>query len=295
MDLKKLLIASLVVNVGLLAIAGFLYMDGSSKGALITDLTNERDTAIEKASATENELKKLQGRLSLIGTNGASDDAERLKKTIDDKDAEISRLKAQLENGGNRPPRGENGRPGRPGGNMQEAMEELKQRNPELYERMQADFERARKDREERNANRERLISGIDSSKLTDKQREVLDKYQDLVKANEDLRASMQEGGDRQDFFKIMQNQNLINSYLTGEIRSILIEQYVDSIRKGSGNAAAEEIRSIIAATSNTNGFFSPGGIGGGPGGFGGGRGGFGGGRGGFGGGPGGNFGGGNR
>ena len=295
MDLKKLLIASLVVNVGLLAVAGFLYMDGSSKGALITDLTNERDTAIEKASATENELKKLQGRLSLIGSNVASDDAERLKKTIDDKDAEISRLKAQLENGGNRPPRGENGRPGRPGGNMQEAMEELKQRNPELYERMQADFERARKDREERNANRERLISGIDTSKLTDKQREALDKYQELVKANEDLRASMQEGGDRQNFFKIMQNQNMINSYMSGEIRSILIEQYVDSIRKGSGNAAAEEIRSIIAATSNTNGFFSPGGIGGGPGGFGGGRGGFGGGRGGFGGGPGGNFGGGNR
>ncbi len=76
----------------------------------------------------------------------------------------------------------------------------------------------------------------------------------------------------------------------------MLIEQYVDTIRKGSGTTAAEEIRSIIAATSNTNGFFSPGGIGGGPGGFGGGRGGFGGGRGGgFGGGQGGGFGGGPR
>ena len=281
MDLKKLLIASLVVNVGLLAVAGFLYVDGSSKGALISDLTAERDAAIEKNTTAENELKKLLGKLSLIGSNETAVDNETLKKNIEEKDAEISRLKAQLENAGNRPPRPQNGGPGGPGGNMRDMMENLRQQNPELFERMNAQREKQRKEREERSANRDRLIGGIDTTKLTDKQREALENYQNLVKANEDLRASMQQGGDRQNFFKMMQNQGMIDSYASGEIRDILIEQYVDSIRKGSGSSAAEEIKTIISAT--TSDFGGRGGFGGpGRGGFGGpGRGGFGGGQGG--------------
>ena len=233
MDLKKLLTASLVLNAGLLAITGFLYVDGSSKGALINDITKERDDAIEKSATTENELKKLMGKLSLIGTNESSEDAERLKKTIDDKDAEISRLKAQLENGGNRPPRNENG-PGRPGGNMREMMENFRQQNPELFERMNAERERMQKEREERTANRERLIGGIDTAKLTDKQRDALEKYQSLVKANEELRASMQEGGDRQNFFKMMQTRieiltpgRLIGNDLGQAVIKVLLNEFL--------------------------------------------------------------------
>ncbi|MBO4345687.1 MAG: hypothetical protein J5833_08020, partial [Victivallales bacterium] len=114
MDFKKLFVGSLVVNVGLIAVAGFLYIDSSSRSELISDLTKERDEAIEKTATAENELKKLQGKLSLIGSNETSEDEASLKKSLDEKDAEIARLKAQLDNGGNRPPR--NGGPGGPGG-----------------------------------------------------------------------------------------------------------------------------------------------------------------------------------
>ncbi len=268
MEAKNLLIASLVVNVGLIAVAGYLYVDGNSRNAFIEDLTKERDAAIEKSTSAENELKKLMGKLSLIDSNVAPEDTAQLKQTIDEKDAEITRLKAQLANAPARPPRNENGGPGGPGGNMRDMMENLRQQNPELYERMNAERERIQKEREERSANRERLIGGIDTAKLTDKQRETLEKYQELIKANEELRAS----GDRQNFFKMMQNQGMIDSYAAGEIRDILIEQYVDNIRKGSGSSAAEEIKTIISATSSSFGGGRPGGFGGGrPGGFGGG------------------------
>lgn len=270
MDAKKLMVTSLVINVLLLAAGAFMYVDGKSQTALIDELTEERDKAIAQNTEYESEIKNLRGKLSLIAESGKDEDAARLKSSIDEKDAEISRLKAQLAQNGNRPGRPpEGGRlgPGGPGGNNPERMlEQFRENNPEAYERFVSERDRIMKEESERNANRERLMANIKKDSLTDKQREALEKYSDLVKTNEELRANSQNG-NREDFMKMMQNQLMINSYMSGEIRDILVEQYVDTLRKGSGEAAAEEIKNIINATSQGFG----GGFGGGPGrGFGG-------------------------
>ncbi|MBR4220211.1 MAG: hypothetical protein IKR81_03580, partial [Victivallales bacterium] len=115
-------------------------------------------------------------------------------------------------------------------------------------------------------------------NRLNSDQRQAVTDYQSLIKANEELMASMREGNGFENMREIGANQRRINE-LSSQVRDVLIEQYADGLRSGSGAQAAEEIKNILDATSSGFGGPAgppPGGFGG-PGGRGFGRGGFGG------------------
>ena len=118
---------------------------------------------------------------------------------------------------------------------------------------------------------RNNYLARINLSRLNSDQRQAVTDYQALIKANEELMASMREGNNFENMREIGANQRKINE-LSGQIRDVLIEQYADTLRNGSGAQAAEEIKNILDATSSGFG----GGPGGPPGGFGRGPGGFG-------------------
>lgn len=277
MEYKTLFIVSLIVCIGLGATATFFYMDRSAQDELIATLTQERDDAIQNAASLEEEKGKLVGRLKLLeSSNGSDSDIDRLKRSIDEKDAEISRLKQNLANAGNNNDnRRDGGRNWNRGGNRpnmqdmrqrgQDMMERLKQEDPERYERMVAERERRQQEMQNRIEKRNNYINGINLGKLNSTQRQAVEEYQALIKANDNIRANMQEDNTGESFRQMMQNQMAMGQ-LSGQIRDILIEQYVDSLKNGSGSQAAEEINSILEATGGMGG---PGGFGG-PRGFGG-------------------------
>ena len=267
MDYKKLFISTLCVCGVLLGTSAYYYLDHASQAEMIASLTQERDDAIAQKTTAEENSKKLRGRLTLLSQSGASSAAnasDNLAKVIDEKDAEITRLKRQLEQAGNR--QNDNQRGNRRGGgreNFQARMERMKQEDPERYEQMMSNMEKRRQEMEKRITQRDQYISNIDTSRLSYEQKNVVEQYKSLVQTQAEQRAAMQNGnGD----FREMMDTNRQVGQLSTQIRDILIEQYAGS--------SAEEIKNIINATST--GF---GGFGGGPGGFGGGPGGFGGGQ----------------
>ncbi len=269
MDLKKILIVALVLDVAFLVAAVYFYSDSKAQEELMTVLTEERNAAIGKITSLEEDIKALRSRIALLAkSSGASDSAEldRMRRNIDEKDAEINRLKNTISrnaDNGTRDQRAE--RPGGRGGrrgNPEEFMARLKEENPERYEQIMNERERHRQEMEARVEKRNVYLEKINLDKLSSDQRQVVSDYQALIKANEELQASMREGGNMDSFREVMRNNMRMNE-LSGSVRDILIEQY-------AGSGMAEEIKNIIDATSSG---FRPG-----RGGFGGpGRGGFGG------------------
>ncbi len=289
MDSKVIIIVSLVFDFVLLGAAAFFWSDRSALNEQLAAMTAERDEAQTRSSSLEEEIQKLKGRIAMMEKDtpvADSQDVVRLKQNLDEKAAEVTRLKAQIEN---MPRNNDEGR--RPNRNMnfqdmrrrgEEFMERMKTEDPERYERMMADRERRQQERQNRINMRDNYLARIDMNRLNSDQRQAVTDYQSLIKANEELMASMREGNNFENMREIGSNQRKINE-LSGQIRDVLIEQYADGLRSGSGAQAAEEIKNILDATS-TGGFGGGPGGPGGPGGFGGSPGGFGGGRGGFGG-----------
>ncbi|MBR0458536.1 MAG: hypothetical protein IJJ26_04825 [Victivallales bacterium] len=274
MELKQLLIGSVVLNVALLATSAFFYLDSNSSKEVAQSLATEREEAIAKVTELEEKNKTLSQRLALSQQNTSSEDADavaRLKQALDEKDAEITRLKATANSGNRRGDRDRDRGPNRE--NMQERMERFREENPELYARMQNQREEFQKRMEEHAAKRDNYVNNIDTSRLSVQQRRTVSDYQALLKTQEELRQTMQNGnGDRDSWRQMFENQRQI-SQMSGDIRNILLEQYASTISSSNSAAVATEIQNIIDATSN---FGGGGGFGGGQGGRGpgGGRGG---------------------
>lgn len=271
MEYKKRFLFAVVFDCVFLAAAAFFYLDRQAQGELIETLTGERDSALSTVTEKEEQIKSMQSKLALFTQGGqqVDADAERLKKIIDEKDAEISRLKLAMENNQNQRRRGRDNQEGRQNNmanvrqRMEDRMQQLREQNPERYNQIMADREALRKRMEDRISKRNQYLSNINLARLTTEQRQVVGDYQELLKANDEIRANMQEGNGMESFREMMNNQRQINEMST-QIRDILIEQYAGSISSTSGAQVAEEIRSIIDVTSSN-----------GPGGFGPGRGGF--------------------
>ncbi|MBQ6471632.1 MAG: hypothetical protein IJJ33_06590 [Victivallales bacterium] len=265
MEHKPLIILMIALDVVLAGATAYFYVDANSQANLAKSLGEERDAALAKLTELEDAHKTLTARLNAAqqGNEAPTDaDAARLRQAIDEKDAEISRLKANANRTAPSRERehGNRNRGGGPG-NFRENMERLKTENPELYARI----EERRKKMEERTLRRDQYLNNIDTSRLNATQRQTVSDYQALLKANEELRQSMENGeSDNESRREMFDNMRQIGQ-MSGEIRSILLEQYANTLSSGNGAAVAEEIQNIIDATSA-----GPGGGPGGPGGFGG-------------------------
>lgn len=287
MDTKVIIVVSLIFDFILLGAAAFFWSDRAALDEQLAAMTAERDEAQTHSSSLEEEIQKLKGRIALMEQDtpvAESQDVVRLKQNLDEKSAEVARLKAQIEN---MPRNNDEGRrPNRGGMNFQdmrrrgeEFMERMKTEDPERYERMMADRERRQQERQNRINMRDNYLARIDMNRLNSDQRQAVTDYQSLIKANEELMASMREGNGFENMREIGANQRRINE-LSSQVRDVLIEQYADGLRSGSGAQAAEEIKNILDATSSGFGGPAgppPGGFGGPGGGRGFGRGGFGG------------------
>lgn len=268
MENKKLLIIALVLDVVMLVIVAFFYVDRSDLITANESMTKELSEAKSKLAAAETENASLTNKLAMMSQGTAvvvDGESERLKKAVDEKDAEISRLKASLESaernsGARSQQRGQRNAFGMRA-RMQEHMERLKSEDPEQYEQMQVEREKRRKELQDRLAKRDQLVNAIDTSKLNADQKQLVSDYQALIKASQDARAAMESGEGEVDMRELMYTQRKINA-MSSDIRDILIEQYASSLG-ASGRDVAAKIKSIIEATTIIRG--RPGGHHGGP------------------------------
>lgn len=278
MDGKKILVVSIALNVVFAVAAGYFYVHDSSNNEVAASLESERDDAIAQVASLKEENNSLKSRVALLSNTGANSDSNdllKLRRSIDEKDAELTRLKAQLaertseNNRRDWRDRRQDGNGNQRRGNPEEAMERLKADNPERYEQIMQSREKMRQEQQARVEKRDNYLNNLNLAKLTHEQQQIVSDYKDLIKKNEELRENMRNaGGDMGGFREVMRNQMEMNN-MASSIRDILIEQY-------AGANVAEEVKNILDATSNGMG---QGGFGGGPmgpGGFGGGRGGFG-------------------
>jgi len=235
MPYRNLFFLTLVVACLLLGTTTYFYLDHASLAEQLTGVTEERDAALGKSATAEENAKKLQSKLNLLAqSNTGNVDTSQLSQVIDEKDAEITRLKKALEQAGSRG----NGRNMRL--NMRERMEKLKQENPERYEQIQTRMQNFRQQMQEREEKREQYVKNIDMSRLNDDQKELVANFQNLTKTQQELRANMANGNV--DFREMMDTDRQVNQ-MSAQIRDILIDQYAGS--------SAEEIKNIVNATTN--------------------------------------------
>ena len=255
MNQQKFLIGALALNVVLAVAAIYFYSDNRSRGTILQNLTAESDSLQEKIITLEEQNKTLRGRLNALDNNSTDDAAtERLKMALDEKDAEITRLKQENEQGGRNRGGRRQGPPDRnenePRLSMEERMEQLRTQNPEQYERIMEMRDRMENARIARDEKRNQLLNNLDKRKLSSAQNQTIETYKTLLENQENIRRNMEEnGGGRESFMMMMQNQNSLNQ-LSTQVQDILIEQYANSLSNGSGAEAAEEIRNILNATS---------------------------------------------
>ncbi|MGI5923365.1 MAG: hypothetical protein GX945_04600 [Lentisphaerae bacterium] len=268
MDQQKIIIALSVLCLGLAAAALFFRLDNLSLKEQFAKLSDERNNALAELAAVDKDRQILQARLNANVNNDEKDDDEdneKLLKLLEQKDKDIVALKEALANEQaarrqperDRPERGGE-RGDRRGGNMQERMERMREEDPERYEQIMTWRDNARKQAEEQQRKREEFLDKINTARLNDTQREIINDYRALLQTNHELALNAMSG-DMESGREIWENQRAIND-LSQSVRDILIEQ-------AAGSKTAQEIKAILDITNT------------GPAGFGG-RGGFGGGRG---------------
>jgi len=241
MDYKKPFIVLLTVSCVLLGTSTYLYLDRASQTEAIETLSKERDDALAQASGAEETAKKLQGKLNLLAQapQASAANSSDLSRIIDEKDAEITRLKKSLEQANSQRGNGRGNR--REGGReaMQQRMERLKQEDPERYEQIMTAIENRRKQAEDREAKRAQYVDNIDTSRLSYDQQQTVANYRNLLKQQAEQRTAMQNGNAN--MREVMETGRQL-AVANNQIRDILIEQYAGS--------SAQEIKNIIDATS---------------------------------------------
>jgi DNA repair exonuclease SbcCD ATPase subunit len=184
----------------------------------------------------------------------ASEEVAALNAYIDKLEAANNAYKKQLESVGKQRAnnRGDRRRPPN--------LEELKESNPEEYERIQARMEEHRKRDEERRQRRDDYLSNLDTSMLDDDQRAVIKDYQDSLK---ELEQAMSSGENRENMRELFGRVNSMRN----SVREALYDQL--SAQLGTDSESLTEgisrINEIVGGQGGPGG--GPGGFGGGPGG----------------------------
>ncbi len=270
MDKQKIILALVVLNLCFAASALFFFLDNRSLKDHFAVLSEERNDALAKLAAADEDRQLLQARLNANANNDDTDQDEsneKLMKLLEQKDKDIIALKEALASADKqaadqperpRPDRGNDRR----GGNMQERLERMREEDPERYEQIMAWRENARKQADEQQRKREEFLDKINTARLNDAQREAVNDYRALLQTNHELTLNAMNG-DMESGREIWENQRAINE-LSQSVRDILIEQ-------AAGSKAAEQIKAILDVTNTAPAGFGRGGFGG-PGGPGGGR-----------------------
>lgn len=194
-------------------------------------------------------------------TEENSEELAALNAYIDRLEAENQNLKQQLANS-------QQARPGRQ--NRQRGprmdMEQMKESDPERYERIMSFRENMQKAMQERAQRRNDYFASLDTSKLSAEQRSTLSDYQTLLG---EVETTMANGGD----FRDMREAGMELWRMRGDVQNILVENLGAQL-----GADGENLKQGLQQISEiTGGFGNPfqglpqmGGFGGGPGGRGG-------------------------
>ncbi|MCQ2403786.1 MAG: hypothetical protein MJ202_08695 [Lentisphaeria bacterium] len=265
MDRTRLL-SAILVFVSLFAVGSFgaaiyFYQDRS---ALQTELS-----AIDEAEASLPEALPKPDFSASMRAEGNSEEVKGLNAYIDRLEKENAAYKQQLEQMSEN-----NRRDGRGNRRGFPSMEELKEQNPEQYERIQ----KFRQDMEQRmqdyRQKRDDYLSSVNTAALSREQQDTLKEYQDAIKQIEENMQNPGQGGDN------MRELGRAVMEMHGQVQEILLQDLGN--RLGTDGAALSEGLQEIMSVMGPNfggGFGGMGGPGRGMGGPG--RGGFGGRRGG--------------
>lgn len=254
MDNKKIIVFLFAITVCFAASTLFFYLDNASLKEQFAALSHDRDDAIAKLAAVNQEKQLLQARVNALLNNqddDNTDSADKLAKLLQQKEQEFAALRQELEKARAAT---STETPDRRGRSMQERMERMREEDPQRYEQMQAWRENMRKQMEERQLKRDAFLNNLKTARLTDAQREVINDYQAILQANQELAANAMNG-DMESGREMWENQRAINE-LSESVRDILIEQT-------AGGKVAADIKTILDITSPGG----PGGFGGRPGG----------------------------
>ncbi len=144
-------------------------------------------------------------------------------------------------------------------------LEELKESNPEEYERIQARMEQHRKRAEERRQRRDEYLNNLDTSMLSEDQRTAIKDYQESLKELEQAMENARQGGgdNREDMRELFGRVNNMRN----SVREALYDQL--SAQLGTDSDALTDGIARINEIVGTQGGFGGGpggGFGGGPG-----------------------------
>lgn len=187
----------------------------------------------------------------------ASDASEDAQKEIDGLNAYIDKL--ERENAAFRQQlmmtandNGRSGNDGRPGGgrHQRQSLEELKESNPEAYERIQEARQRMQEEVELRRKRMDEYFASLDTSKLTGEQQATISDFQNAV---QEIREGMQDGPPspelRESFRQVMELRDEVQDILLQELGSRL---GTDATALSEG---VQEVLSIMGAAGPGVGF----------------------------------------
>lgn len=158
----------------------------------------------------------------------ASEDAQKeidgLNAYIDKLERENAAFRQQLIMTAN--DNGRSGSDGRPGGgrrHQRQSLEELKESNPEAYERIQEARQRMQEEVELRRKRMDEYFASLDTSKLTGEQQATISDFQNAV---QEIREGMQDGPPspelRESFRQVMELRDEVQDILLQELGSRL-------------------------------------------------------------------------
>lgn len=157
---------------------------------------------------------------------------------------------------------------------MRAHMEEMKKNDPERYAQMTNHFANMRNHQLQRAQNKLDILASVDVNRLTPKQREVHEKYQDLIARQEELRnmAFAPDDGSVTDEQRMAAHQEMreIGHQLHNtaqQEREILLNQTARSfgVKGEAGKELVETVKQVYQATESWGGRGGRGGRGGPP------------------------------
>ncbi len=131
------------------------------------------------------------------------------------------------------------------------SMEELKERDPEAYERFQQMSQEREQRRQEQRERREDYLSSVDTRRLTAQQQETLKEYQELLASLEE--EGLPRGAGRGEQFREMME-------MRNEVQEILLEDLGNRLGTDSASLAegVQEIMSVLGGPGGGPGMMPP-------------------------------------
>ena len=254
MDRTRLLSVVLVFvaffAVGSFGAAIYFYQD---RVALQQELS-----AADDAATSSKKAQPAQDISASAQPEGTSEEIQSLNAYIDRLEKENAAYKQQLEQLAQNGQRGERGnRRGGPRGGFPN-LEELKESNPEQYERIQQFRQQIEQQMQDYRQKRDDYFSSVDTTKLSRAQQNTLSDYQNALK---EIEEAMQNPGSFEEMREL--GRTIFEKH--GEVQNILLEDLGN--RLGADGAALQEglqeIMSIMGPVGFGGGTGGPGNRGG--------------------------------